>query len=127
MTLELWSQLGGQVRPELTALVRLLCSQLHKASRLCVLVVPPAEEQQTGGPGMFGQDDFSHLAPHVDYFSLMTYDYSSVGRPGPNSPLEWAEECVVKLDPDSRYRSKILLGLNMYGYSYTAQVMYVRQ
>ena len=29
---------------------------------------------------MFGQSDFDKLAPHVDGFSLMTYDYSSPGR-----------------------------------------------
>lgn len=30
-----------------------------------------------GQPGMFGREEFEQLAPVVDGFSLMTYDYSS--------------------------------------------------
>lgn len=33
-------------------------------------------------PGMFRQEDFARLVGMVDYFSLMTYDYSSAQRPG---------------------------------------------
>ena len=40
---------------------------------------------------MFLEDDFSRLAENVDYFSLMTYDYSSPSNPGPNSPITWIE------------------------------------
>lgn len=31
----------------------------------------------SGQPGMFGREEFEQLAPAVDGFSLMTYDYSS--------------------------------------------------
>lgn len=34
----------------------------------------------TGQPGMFGREEFEQLAPVVDGFSLMTYDYSSGAR-----------------------------------------------
>ena len=40
---------------------------------------------------MFLAEDFSFLMEAVDYFSLMTYDYSNPARPGPNSPLPWAK------------------------------------
>ena len=55
-------------------------------------------------PGMFSAEEFQQLAPQVihhndyqsmltlcqvDFFSLMTYDYSSPQRPGPNSPIDW--------------------------------------
>ena len=33
-----------------------------------------------GQPGMFGREEFEQLAPVVDGFSLMTYDYSSAAR-----------------------------------------------
>ena len=33
-----------------------------------------------GKPGMFGREEFEQLAPVVDGFSLMTYDYSSAGE-----------------------------------------------
>lgn len=34
----------------------------------------------SGQPGMFGREEFEQLAPAVDGFSLMTYDYSSGAR-----------------------------------------------
>lgn len=42
------------------------------------------------------------------------------GRPGPNAPLSWVRACVQVLDPKSKWRSKILLGLNFYGMDYSA-------
>lgn len=55
-------------------------------------------------------------------FSLMTYDYSSIQRPGPNSPLDWVRECVELLVPEKGpKRAQILLGLNFYGYNYTPE------
>lgn len=45
---------------------------------------------------------------------------SLLGRPGPNAPLSWVRACVQVLDPKSRWRSKILLGLNFYGMDYSA-------
>lgn len=40
---------------------------------------------------MIDVKDFAALAPAVDYFSLMTYDYSSLQRPGPNAPISWVK------------------------------------
>lgn len=61
------------------------------------------------------------MSSHVKYFSLMTYDFSSVQRPGPNSPLEWSKDCVEELilDKSDKRRSQILMGLNFYGNHYT--------
>ncbi len=44
--------------------------------------------------GMFLTEDLQQLAEDVDYFSLMTYDYSSPARPGPNSPVQWVRRFV---------------------------------
>ena len=68
---------------------------------------------------MFDSQHFDGLVDDVDYFSLMTYDYSNPQRPGPNAPLKWMETCVENLDPDSLNRQKILLGLNFYGNDYS--------
>jgi len=59
----------------------------------------------------------------VKAFSLMTYDYSSIQKPGPNSPLDWARQCVETLVPKKNdlRRSQILLGINFYGYNYTPE------
>ena len=43
---------------------------------------------------MFLGEDFSNLMENVDYFSLMTYDYSNPSRPGPNSPVAWIRKYV---------------------------------
>ncbi|KAK2517868.1 hypothetical protein Q9966_014513 [Columba livia] len=90
-----------------------------------VLRVEPDEMQQleecmTNQPGMFTKKEFDQLASAIDSFSLMTYDYSTPQRPGPNSPLPWVRACVQVLDPDSKWRNKILLGLNFYGMDYSA-------
>ncbi|XP_008934247.1 PREDICTED: chitinase domain-containing protein 1 isoform X2 [Merops nubicus] len=78
------------------------------------------QKQTTNQPGMFTKREFDQLASAVDSFSLMTYDYSTPQRPGPNSPLPWVRACVEVLDPDSKWRNKILLGLNFYGMDYSA-------
>jgi len=53
----------------------------------------------------------------------MTYDYSSIQRPGPNSPLDWTRQYVELLAPEknNHRRSQILLGINFYGYNYTPE------
>uniref|UniRef100_A0A8C8Z4S3 Chitinase domain-containing protein 1 n=1 Tax=Prolemur simus TaxID=1328070 RepID=A0A8C8Z4S3_PROSS len=72
-----------------------------------------------GQTGMFTHREFEQLAPVLDGFSLMTYDYSTA-QPGPNAPLSWVRACVQVLDPKSKWRSKILLGLNFYGVDYSS-------
>ena len=50
---------------------------------------------------MFLEDDFNKLAENVDFFSLMSYDYSSPSRPGPNSPIDWMERFVLYMLSDA--------------------------
>nr|XP_025142841.1 chitinase domain-containing protein 1 isoform X2 [Bubalus bubalis] len=75
---------------------------------------------RTNKLGMFTNTEFEQLAPVLDGFSLMTYDYSTAQPAGPNAPLPWVRACVQVLDPKSKWRSKILLGLNFYGMDYSA-------
>ncbi|XP_076027128.1 chitinase domain-containing protein 1 [Genypterus blacodes] len=119
-TLELWSHLGGNKRKELVHMVKHLCETLKTKRLECVLVIPPAVTS-AGQPGMFGREEFEQLAPVVDGFSLMTYDYSSGGRPGPSSPLPWVRESVLQLSPSGQWRQKILLGVNLYGLDFASQ------
>ncbi|XP_012282892.1 chitinase domain-containing protein 1 [Orussus abietinus] len=85
-----------------------------------ILAVPPSRGKDFQ---LFTKRDFDALASDVEAFSLMTYDYSSVQRPGPNSPLDWVRQCVEELVPnqDDPNRSKILLGINFYGNNYTPE------
>lgn len=70
---------------------------------------------------LFTKRNFDALAPFVRYFSLMTYDYSNVQRPGANAPIVWMRQCVEALVPNAKdiKRAQILMGLHMYGYHYT--------
>ncbi|XP_034542386.1 chitinase domain-containing protein 1 [Notolabrus celidotus] len=119
-TLELWSQLGGNKRKELAHMVKHICETLKDKRLDCILVIPPAVTS-AGQPGMFGREEFEHLAPAVDGFSLMTYDYSSGARAGPSSPLPWVRDCVLQLAPNAQWRQKILLGFNLYGLDFASQ------
>ena len=85
---------------------------------------PPPHTHTHSYAEVFSAIDFNKLAPHVDGFSLMTYDYARPGTPGPNSPVEWMEECVVAIAPElGPLRQKILLGLNFYGYDHGPRSM----
>ena len=47
-----------------------------------------------------------------------------VCSPGPTSPIDWVESCVLTLAPEpSVFREKILMGLNFYGYDFTTSGM----
>jgi len=118
VVLEVWSQLGGQAKPQLTTVIKAIGKAVRAKDKAFVLVIPPpiyAGDQ----PGMFDAEDVTNLAGDVTHFSLMTYDYSSPQRPGPNSPLPWVKKCIHLLDPDGVFNAKFLLGLNFYGNDYT--------
>jgi len=115
LTLEVWSQYNGDTKENLYLLVSKLADSLHKEKMKIILVIPPPF-YASKKPGAFDKHDFELLAPVLDGFSLMTYDYSSHGRPAPNAPLQWMKDCVLSLSPvKGKQRSKILLGLNFYG------------
>ena len=118
--LEVWSQLLSQKHMGLIHMLTHVAEALHQARLLAILVIPPAVSPGTDQLGLFTQKEFEQLAPVLDGFSLMTYDYPTAQQPGPNAPLSWVRACVQVLDPKSRWRSKILLGLNLYGMDHSA-------
>lgn len=121
MVLEIWSQFGGHYKAELTGLVKEL-GEAMMAKRLKFILVIPPPLASINSLGMFTKDDFDLLAPMVDGFSLMTYDYPHYSRPGAVAPYEWIRQCVLSLVPvKNHFRQKILLGLNFYGYIYKDQ------
>lgn len=85
-----------------------------------VLVVPPLRNQMD----FFSKNHFEALYPLVSAFSLVTYDYSNIERPGANAPVKWIREAVEHICPSTlqnyrEKRQKLLIGLNMYGMDYT--------
>lgn len=107
-----------------------------------VLVIPPFRKEMYD---LFSKQHFDALYPVISWFSLMTYDFSSIQRPGKhtsrrvndrfdefkiffrsgaNAPLHWMKNAVEHICPDTSVnlsvkRSKILLGLNLYGNDFT--------
>ncbi|CAB3380374.1 Hypothetical predicted protein [Cloeon dipterum] len=118
LVLEFWSQLGGQAKEPLAGMTSIIARTMKKEGFATILVLPPIRHRELE---YFDRTDFDRLAKDVDFFSLMTYDFSSVQRPGPSSPLPWMKDCVEGLVPDSddENRRKILLGLNFYGMDFT--------
>ncbi|XP_066995734.2 chitinase domain-containing protein 1 [Anabrus simplex] len=119
VVLELWSQLAGRIKNKvLIDLILFISRRLKENELVTFLVIPP---YQGDTPGSFSKEQFDVLAENIDGFSLMTYDFSSPQRPGPNSPLQWAMDCVIELVPNDNdpLRSKIFLGINFYGNDYT--------
>ncbi|EFN82865.1 chitinase domain-containing protein 1 [Harpegnathos saltator] len=118
--LEIWNQFifAGANLPVVTSIVTSIAHKLKKNNIDIILAVPPSRGSQVE---LFSKQQFDELAPYVKAFSLMTYDYSSIQRPGPNSPIEWARQCVELLVPKKNdpKRAQILLGINFYGYNYT--------
>ncbi|XP_037961205.1 chitinase domain-containing protein 1 isoform X2 [Teleopsis dalmanni] len=122
IVLELWSQLAGRVDDQFIYKIVLDMAKYLKTKNLnLILVIPPFREKL---PNLFQEKHLDQLYQDVYAFSLMTYDYSSVQRPGANSPLPWIRAAIEKIAPNScrdvNYkRHKILLGLNMYGNDFT--------
>ncbi|XP_017761479.1 PREDICTED: chitinase domain-containing protein 1 [Eufriesea mexicana] len=119
--LEIWNQfvLTGVDAQIVVTVIQFIAHQLKNNNLDTILAVPPSR-----GPynQLFNRDQFDQLSPYLKAFSLMTYDYSSIQRPGPNSPIDWVRECVELLVPEeSPKRAQILLGLNFYGYNYTPE------
>ena len=83
VVLEVWSQLGGQAKKALHALIKSIGEAFQKANLVLVLVIPPPVTN-AGKEGMINLEDIKQIYHSVDYFSVMTYDYSSPERPGKN-------------------------------------------
>ncbi|KAI8615371.1 glycoside hydrolase superfamily [Chytriomyces sp. MP71] len=88
-----------------------------KSAGLEVYVNIPSEK-----PGvdvkLFDHDRFDLYKKWVDGFTLVTYDFSNPINPGPNSPVEWIKDNVLRLCPEVEHRRKLLVALNMYGVDY---------
>ncbi|XP_013101378.1 chitinase domain-containing protein 1 [Stomoxys calcitrans] len=119
VVLEYWLQLAGHVSDKFLLKLTIDLSEALAARDLkVILVIPPYRQQMEN---IFTSYHFEQLYQHVYKFSLMTYDFSSVQRPGANSPMYWIKQSIEHIVPSKseEQRSKILMGLNMYGNDYT--------
>eukprot|EP01135_Chromosphaera_perkinsii_P008568 Nk52_evm10s1401 gene=Nk52_evmTU10s1401 len=98
--------------PGMQSFFKLLSKELHAEKMELILAVAPATNGFTG-------EDFDELAADVDYFSIMTYDFSNPNNPGPNSPRDWVIANIAELTKEEELKPKILMGLNFYGNDFT--------
>jgi chitinase domain-containing protein 1 len=61
-----------------------------------ILAVPPVAAADSKRVSL-SKHHFDRLSKRVDGFSLMTYDYTAGGAPGPNAPLPWMEKNLKEL------------------------------
>ncbi|CAG2172188.1 unnamed protein product [Oppiella nova] len=118
--IELWHAFAGQHRPDLATIFTKFNAHFKKNKMELIIAVPPPV-YYGGRKGTFQKDDAERLAPYVKGFSVMTYDYSSTQRPGPNSPFKWVRDCIKTLTPKqtSPIRRKLWVGFNFYGNDYS--------
>lgn len=118
VVLEMIMQVGNYVDKSIK-FVQNFAMELKEDDLAVMLVYPPFR----GYPSdEFFIQAFNDFYPYLHGLILMTYDYSDPQKPGPNAPLHWIKLCLDKLldaGDNEEKRSKILLGLNFYGNSYT--------
>lgn len=100
----------------LIQLISALGIRLRNLDKLLIIpITPPSRSPPNIAP--FDSLVFDYLKPVVDYFSLMTYDFSAGPLGGPNAPYEWIEEQIDQLC-HGKNCNQILMGLPFYGYRY---------
>ncbi|XP_046914230.2 chitinase domain-containing protein 1 [Dermatophagoides farinae] len=118
--IEIWRAYAGQHRLDLARMFEWITDALSLSNLELHIAVPPPI-YYGDSLSTFQKDDIERLAPYIQGFSVMTYDYSDPSRPGPNSPLNWIQKCIRLLAPKdtSPVLKKILIGLNFYGNDYS--------
>jgi len=122
LVVEMWPQLVGKMRKELTHVINHMGDAFHAVKKQLIVVIPPPLYDKQF-EGMISREDVEAMSPHVDRFSLMTYDFSNPSRPGPNAPIGWVRSCIEALAPNKGdpIRKKLLVGLNFYGFKYSTK------
>lgn len=94
-----------------------LAVALHANNRLLSMAVHAKTDDAGAWEGAAAQD-WERLAPAVDIFRIMTYDYHNrAGEPGTIGPPEWSL-AVIRYAASIVDPSKLRLGLHFYGYSW---------
>lgn len=101
-----------------TAYIKDLHEALAPHGRKLTIAVMAKSYSMIAGFGERGQD-WEAIAPYVDEFRIMTYDYGWSGsNPRPVAPHYWVEE-VVKYAVDHVPTEKIRLGVPFYAYAWS--------
>ena len=103
-------------RDDFSEFIETLSARLHANGRLLSIAVHAKTVDQSPYEGAAAQD-WTRLAPAVDFFKIMTYDFTSGAsrQPGPIGPPEWSRD-VLAYAATVTDLGKVRLGLHFYGY-----------
>ncbi len=105
-------------RDEFSAFIEQLSAKLHADHKLLTVAVHPKTDDAGTWYGAAAQD-WTRIAPAVDVFTIMTYDYTDRNQPpGPISPPNWVAD-VLTYAASVTDLHKVHMGLPFYGYSWT--------
>lgn len=104
-------------RDDFSAFIEELSAELHARGRLLTIAVHAKTDDAGTWQGPASQD-WTRLAPAVDVFTIMTYDYTGRNSPpGPISPTPWVLDVLAYAESVTDL-SKVRMGLPFYGYSW---------
>lgn len=111
LVLELGYIQMSMIKGEILFLMQVMREELKSKGKEIILVIPAPRQQQI----LFTKQDLEDFTQYIDYFSMMTYDFTT---PGPISPYKWNEYCL-----DYYKSKKVLLGINFYGYEHDKPIL----
>lgn len=104
-------------RDDFSAFIEELAAELHTRGKLLTIAVHAKTDDAGSWEGASAQD-WTRLAPVVDVFAIMTYDYTGRNSPpGPISPTPWVIDVLAYAESVTDL-SKVRMGLPFYGYSW---------
>ncbi|VDK62706.1 unnamed protein product [Onchocerca ochengi] len=119
--IELWLQVLSLVqvgvKEELIELIAHWAELFHQADLEIIVPLPAPLSDKNRPTGFVLKTELARIINYVDYVNVMTYDYSSDYFIGV-SPVEWIQHNLEYILSESSINSsKLLMGLNFYGYA----------
>ncbi|VDK47057.1 unnamed protein product [Anisakis simplex] len=119
MWLQLLSLTGAKMTEVMIELIQSWCEFFHAKDLEFIMPLSPPLNAKYELTGIISTEHFAEMAKHVDFINVMAYDYHT-DRPAGVAPIEWIRrnmEFLLKESPVSA--SKVLLGINFYGFEFT--------
>jgi spore germination protein len=110
-----YESFAPSTRDSFSALIERLSEAFHKRGLLLSIAVHAKSTDAGTWDGPAAQD-WRRLAPAVDFFNIMTYDYTGSDKPpGAIAPTDWVE-AVLTYAATITDLHKVRMGLPFYGY-----------
>jgi len=112
-----YESFAASTRDHFSTFIEALASALHQNGRRLSIAVHPKTDDAGTWVGAAAQD-WTRLAPAVDVFTIMTYDYTNRNEPpGTIAPTPWVLD-VLGYAESVTDLSKVRMGLPFYAYTW---------